>query len=130
MYQVDGEPAPVYVTDDQLRGAGIDARDLHGVSLAVLRQRFEEAKVRAALDGDRVVAIEPSDGCGGSRLLLVAEALEGDEELFATAPSPALLLVAADRAALERELAARPEPEPPLEPAVFRITTAGLRMES
>ena len=130
IYLVDGEPRPAYVTDDHLAGAGIDARGLHGVALAVLRQRFEESEVRAALTAGRVVEIAPPDGCGGSRLLLLPEALADDETLFACAPSPALLLIAAERAALDDELAGRPLPRQPLPPAVFRATAGGLRMES
>ncbi len=130
IYVVDGEPRPAYVTVEQLAAAGIDARDLHGVSQAVLRQRFDEAVVRGALDGGAAVELAPEDGCGGSRLLLLAEALAGDETLFAAAPSPALLLVAADRSALERTLAGRSEPPGPLPPAVFRVTASGLSKES
>ncbi len=130
VYLVDGEPRPSYVTEEQLAGAGIDARDLHGVALAVLRQRFDEAAVRAALDGADAVEIAPADGCGGSRLLLLPEALGGDETLFAAAPSPELLLVGAGRAALAGALAGLREPPGPLPPAVFRVTASGLSKES
>ncbi len=134
IYLVDGEPRPAYLAEEHLRGAGIDARDVHGVALAVLRQRFEEAPVRAALAGGEVAVIAPEDGCGASRLLLLAEVLRGGEALFAAAPTAGRLLVAGDRAALERRLdwnlGEIDEPTEPLPPAVFRVTGAGLRRES
>ena len=106
IYVVDGEPHPAYVTEDHLGGAGIDARDLHNVALAVLRQRFDEAEPRRALAGEGVVTMAPEDGCGGSRILLLPEALRRDETLFAAAPAPGLLLVAAERRALDDALTA------------------------
>ncbi|MFQ5350887.1 MAG: hypothetical protein ACE5EG_10630 [Thermoanaerobaculia bacterium] len=129
IYLIDGEPEPVYVTDEHLADAGIDTRDLHGVALAVLRQRFDESEVRSALIG-RVVRIAPADGCGGSRLLLLPEALGDDEALYASAPAPDLLLVAFDRGTLDQALAGPEEPAQPLPPRVFRVTADGLRMES
>lgn len=130
IYIIDGEPRPVYLTDGHLDGSGIDARDVHGVALAVLRQRLEETRLRAALDSARVETLEPVDGCGGSRLLLLPELLRRDETLFAAAPSPGRLLVAADRATLVGTLAAMDEPTQPLAPAIFRVTGSGLTLES
>lgn len=129
LYVVNGDSRPAYLTEEHLRDAGIDARDLHGVALAVLRQRFDDSQVRAALGDRRAVAVEPPDGCGASRLLLLPEALGAGERLLAAAPSPALLLVAAERAALDEALAARGEADGPPVPGVFLATHAGLRRE-
>ena len=71
-----------------------------------------------------------ADGCGASRLLLLPEALHSGEILFASAPSPALLLLAADRESMARALREIEEPRPPLPPAILRVTAAGLRRES
>lgn len=130
IYVVDGAPQPVYVTEDQLQGAGIDARDLHGVALAVLRQRFDERPVRAAVDGGETVTLAPPDGCGGSRLLLLSEALGAGETLYAAAPAADRLLVDADRERLAEALVRAGEPARPLPPAVFRVTSGGLALES
>ena len=130
IYLIDGEPRPAYVTEDHLDAAGIDARDLHNVALAVLRQRFDEAEPRRALAGEGVVSMAPEDGCGGSRILLLAEALRRDETLFAAAPAPGLLLVAAERRALDAALIAAGEPAHALPAAVYRVDRGGLRKES
>lgn len=130
VYVVDGAPRPAYLTDEHLAGAGIDARDVHGVAIAVLRQRFEEEPVRAALAGGEAALIETADGCGGSRLLLLPEALRRDEAVFAAAPTPGRLLVADERTALDRAVREIGETTHPLPPAVFRATRAGLRRES
>ena len=130
IYLVDGEPQPVYLTDEHLAQTGIDARGLHGVALAVLRQRFDEAGARTALDGGKAVILRPADGCGGSRLLLLPEILRQGESVFAAAPAADRLVIAADRGTLEAALAEIDEPMQPLPPAVFRATTGGLRMES
>ncbi|MFQ5351128.1 MAG: hypothetical protein ACE5EG_11855, partial [Thermoanaerobaculia bacterium] len=82
------------------------------------------------LAGGDTLVIEPEDGCGGSRLLLLPEALRRGEALYASAPAPHLLVVAADRAALDGALAARSDPIQRLPPTVFRVTSGGLRMES
>jgi hypothetical protein len=126
LYLVDGER---FVSAEHLRQAGIDERDLHGVALAVLRQRSDEAEPRRALRGGEAVRLESADGCGGSRILLLPEALEPGERLWATAPSPAVLLVAAERPALERTMAAAAELAEPLPPAIYRATAEGLRRE-
>ena len=128
IYLVDGESRPVYLTDEHLDRAGIDARDVHGVALAVLRQRLDESRVRAVLGGAMVETIEPADGCGGSRLLLLPELLREGETLFASAPTPSRLLIAADRGTLGAALVEMDEPTPPLPPAIFRVTSAGLRL--
>ena len=129
IYLLADEPRPAYLGDEHLAAAGIDARDVHGVALAVLRQRFDEDEARRALDGGGPVRIEPADGCGGSRLLLLSEILGDGETLFAAAPGPALLLVAAERAALEEALGRIDEPVPPLPPAVLRVTAGQLTRE-
>lgn len=130
IYVVDRAPQSVYVTEDQLQGAGIDARDLHGVALAVLRQRFDDRPVRAAVDGGGTVTIAPPDGCGGSRLLLLAEALGAGESLYAAVPAPERLLFDSDRERLAKALVRVGEPPHPLPPAVFRVTSGGLALES
>ncbi len=92
--------------------------------------RWQLQRGDSALAGGEAVTIEPPDGCGGSRLLLLPEALREGEVLFASVPAPGLLLVAADRGTLEAEMAERDEPAQPLPPVIFRVTAGGLRTES
>lgn len=126
VYQLLGEPGLTLVAEHHLAAAGIDQRDLHGVALAVLRQRSDLAGAVAAARAGELVSIASEDGCGGSRLLLVAEHLSAGEQLFAAAPEPALLVVAGAREWLEAALAALEPPSEPLPPTVLRLTAAGV----
>ncbi len=127
LFVIENEPGLSYLTEEHLAEAGLDVRDLLNVSLAVLRQRFDEAAARRPLDAGDVGRIEAADGCGASRILLLPEALRGGETAFAAAPTPSRLLFAGQRSSLEAALAAGDDAPDPLPPALFEVSRNGIR---
>lgn len=87
-----GEPGRL-VTEEALREAGVDGRDLAGIALAVLRQRFEEEIVARALAGE-IVELRPEDGSGAARALVAGDFLREGQALLAVLPTPETLLLA------------------------------------
>ncbi len=107
LYLVAETDPPAYVPEAAVREAGIDVPALHGVAMAVLRQRLDPTPVARALAGDEVVEVRPADGCGAARLALLPDLLAPGEHLAAVALDPATLLLASPAASgrLEARLA-------------------------
>jgi hypothetical protein len=108
LYVVAETEPTAYVPEAAVREAGIDVPALHGVAVAVLRQRLDPTPVARALAGDEVVEVRPADGCGAARVALLPELLAPGERLTAVALDPATLLLASPAASgrLEARLAA------------------------
>lgn len=128
LYVIAGSEPAAYLPEAAVREAGIDVRALHGVAIAVLRQRLDPRPVERALAGE-VVEVRPADGCGAARLLLLPELLAPGQRLAALALDPATLLLAPP--AEGERLAARvraggPEPREALLDAVLEVSAEGV----
>lgn len=129
LFVLTGDGAPDrLVTEEALREAGVDGRDLEGIALAVLRQRFEEEAPARALAGE-LVELAPADGCGASRALVAADFLPPGTSLLAAVPAPDVLLLAPStgRELLRAELERRPVAGEPLSPRLLVLTAEGAR---
>lgn len=116
------------VTEEALGEAGVDGRDLEGIALAVLRQRFDEAAVSRALGGE-LVELRPADGCGASRALVAGDFLTPGAELLAALPAPDTLLLApsSERGRLLTVLESRRGLAEPLSLRLIQIAPGGPR---
>jgi len=123
----DGLPGRL-ISEEALREAGVDGRDLDGIALAVLRQRFEEETLPRALAGE-LVELCPADGCGASRALVAGDFLEVGQHLVACVPSPdRLLLTSPEAASSLLELAGRRDARrEPLSRRLLEIDARGPR---
>jgi hypothetical protein len=90
LYVLIGSAQERLITEEALREAGVDGRDLAGIALAVLRQRFEEEVLARALTGE-LVELRPTDGCGASRVLVAGDFLAAGQRLVAGIPAPGAL---------------------------------------
>jgi hypothetical protein len=72
LYVLIGSAQERLITEEALREAGVDGRDLAGIALAVLRLR-------------------PTDGCGASRVLVAGDFLAAGQRLVAGIPAPGAL---------------------------------------
>lgn len=94
-YRIDGQTDQC-VSEDHLRDQGIDTMDLHGIALAVLRQRFDDDLVRRLLEGNpEDVRVESQDGSAAALLLVLADFLPPDARVVATLESPDRLVLEA-----------------------------------
>jgi hypothetical protein len=85
-YRLDGRPEQC-VTEGQLQELAIDARDLHGIALAVLRQTLDSRFVTRALAGERLT-LESADGRAAAALLVLSDFLPAGSRLAATLEGP------------------------------------------
>ena len=92
-YRVDGR-ADRCVTEDHLSEQAIDTRDLHGIALAVLRQRFDEDLARR-LDAGESALIESDDGTAVATLLLLPDFLAPETRIEARLEGPDRLVLGA-----------------------------------
>jgi hypothetical protein len=109
LYVVADEEGFPYLTEAHLASAGVDREGVHGVSLAVLRQRLEEDEIARALAGE-TVRLESADGLAPSRLLILPERLGPGEELVARVPAPTTLILSLDSGPERAEATAGPTP--------------------
>jgi hypothetical protein len=100
-YRVDGR-ADACLTEDHLRERALDARDVHGIALAVLRQHFDEALVERLAAGPQTLT-EDGDASTGA-ILVLADFLPPGLAVEAVLEAPSRLQL--------RRLPASPDPSP------------------
>ena len=92
----EGDGALSYLVDDHLRAVGVDRRDIHGIAIAVLRQRFEPADV-AELPATGALRVRTTGLTHtAAALLVLGESLGPGETLFAAVPRSDRLWLAAE----------------------------------
>lgn len=94
LYTVEGAFPGAYLTLAQVEEHGLDPAAVHGVSLAVLRQRFDGAVVQEVLATGEPRTLSTDDPTTASRLLLIPEHLPPGTSLTARIPHPTTLHLA------------------------------------
>lgn len=90
-YRIDGR-SDQCVSEDHLREQAIDTADLHGIALAVLRQRFDEALVARVVGGAREI-VESQDGTAATLLFALPDFLPSGARVAAVLESPDRLVL-------------------------------------
>jgi hypothetical protein len=95
VYVLDAPGSVMYLTDKQAPELGLDAAGLHQRSLTNLDRMWPSKVMRAALQHEPVVVIQGRDTYEASRLLLIPERLEPDEQLMVAIPDRDTIVIAA-----------------------------------
>jgi len=95
VYVIDSPQSVIFVTNDHLEAANLDEPTVHEHALSNLRTTFSSALVRAALDGNKMVAVKTGDTYDAARILLIPEHLSEGEALAAIIPDRDTLMITA-----------------------------------
>lgn len=86
VYVLDSPDAVRYLTGKDMTDLGLDLDELHELALENLRDRFPEDVIDRVLRGNNLVTVKCMDSYDATRLLVVPERLEGEDQLIALIP--------------------------------------------